>query len=55
MLYWLYDVATWQFAGIVIGVLGLLDFLIAALDTPYRVEISVGPEDYERFLSRMRK
>ncbi len=37
------------------GLIGLLIFLIAALDNPYRGEISVGPEAYERVLSRMKK
>ena len=37
------------------GLIGLLIFLIAALDNPFRGEISVGPEAYERVLSRMKK
>lgn len=35
--------------------IGLLIFLIGAMDNPYRGEMSIGTDAYERVLSRMRK
>lgn len=37
------------------GLLGLMVFMVAALDNPYRGKISVGPEPLERVYSRMVK
>jgi hypothetical protein len=36
------------------GFLGLLIFLVAAMDRPYRGEISVGPEAFEAVRQQMR-
>ena len=35
------------------GLLGLLIFLIAALDTPYRGEMSIGPQAFQHVLEHM--
>jgi hypothetical protein len=35
------------------GLIGLMIFMIAALDNPYRGKISVSPEALERVYSRM--
>ena len=37
------------------ALIGLLIFLIAALDNPYRGEFSVGPDAFELVLERMKK
>ena len=41
--------------GIYAALIGLLIFLIAALDNPYRGEFSVGPDAFELVLDRMGK
>jgi Protein of unknown function (DUF4239) len=41
--------------GLYSGLIGLLIFLIAALDNPYRGEFSVGPDAFELVLERMGK
>jgi hypothetical protein len=37
------------------ALIGLMIFMVAALDNPYRGKISVGPESFERVYSRMMK
>jgi Protein of unknown function (DUF4239) len=41
--------------GLYSGLLGLLIFLIAALDNPYRGEFSVGPDAFKLVMNRMDK
>ena len=41
--------------GLYSALIGLLIFLIAALDNPYRGEFSVGPDAFELVLDRINK
>lgn len=58
-LTWLFSVENAKrhafLTGIYSGLIGLLIFLIAALDNPYRGEFSVGPDAFELVLDRMKK
>lgn len=59
LLTWLFSVENLRrhvfLTGLYSGLIGLLVFLIAVMDNPYRGEISVSPEAYELVLSRMKK
>jgi Protein of unknown function (DUF4239) len=59
LLTWLFSVENVRrhifLTGLYSGLIGLLIFLIAALDNPYRGEFSVGPEAFELVMDRMSK
>ena len=59
VLTWLFSVENVRrhlfLTGLYSGLIGLLIFLIAALDNPYRGEFSVGPDAFELVLDRMQK
>jgi len=58
-LTWLFSVESVKrhafLTGVYSALIGLLIFLIAALDNPYRGEFSVGPDAFELVLDRMKK
>ena len=58
-LTWLFSVENVRrhllLTGLYSALIGLLIFLIAALDNPYRGEFSVGPDAFELVLERMKK
>ena len=59
VLTWLFSVESVRrhifLTGLYSGLIGLLIFLIAALDNPYRGEFSVGPDAFELVLDRINK
>jgi hypothetical protein len=59
LLTWLFSVENVRrhifLTGLYSGLIGLLIFLIAALDNPYRGEFSVGPDAFELVLDRFSK
>lgn len=58
-LTWLFNVESLRrhelLTGLYSALIGLLIFLIAALDNPYRGEFSVGPDSFQLVLDRMHK
>lgn len=46
-MYWVYDLPNW--------LIGLMVFMVAALDNPYRGRISVSPEPLERVYQQMER
>lgn len=59
LLTWLFEVEDARrhvfLTGLYSALIGLLIFLIAALDNPYRGEVSVGPDAFTLVLDRMNK